>query len=121
MGCIIVNEYDLKMCACGIRVGLIFSNNEHGISDFRDIAKMKEVFALLEKIGISCDLEYLRINLLNQSGLSNKLIEDILKAAKKPTFGNPRTWKPEVIDGWKKLATEPSFDAIKHLQEWNSI
>ena len=116
-----MNEYDLKMCACAIRSGLAFSNNDHGISHHFDITTMKEAFALLKKINISWDLEYLRINLLNRSGFSSKLIEDILKITKTPTFGSPPHLKIELVDNWKKLTSDPSFDAIKHLQEWHPI
>ena len=116
-----MNEYDLKMCACAIRSGLAFSNNDHGISHPFDITTMKEAFALLKKINISWDLEYLRINLLNRSGFSSKLIEDILKIIKTPTFGSPPHLKIELVDNWKKLTSDPSFDAIKHLQEWHPI
>ena len=110
----------LKICSCAIRDGLLFAD-DRGLTHPNDESRMRQAFALLGKFDIKYDTGYLNSQLLVHSNLSNKLVKDILNAAKNPDMGNREIILLESVDKWKKMASDPQFNAIKHLQKWCPI
>ena len=115
-------DYDmtLKICSCAIREGLLFAD-DRGLAHPNDESRMRQAFALLGKFNIKYDTGYLNSQLLTHSNLSNKLVKDILDAAKNPDMGNREIIPLVSVDKWKQMASDPQFNAIKHLQEWRPI
>ena len=110
-----MKEFDIKVCSCAIRSGGGMGlSNKNGISSLSDQTRIAEAFAHLKKFGIKYDVEYLERWLDTNTIFSHKLIQDIMKAAKRPSFGDQQL-KLDIVEICKRKASKPGFDPVEHL------
>ena len=113
----VMKEFDIKVCACAIcSGGCMGLSNKNGISGLKDQTRMAEAFAYLKKFDVKYDVEYLERWLDTNTIFSHKLIQDIMKAAKRPSFGIQQL-EIDFIEMCKRKASEPGFDPVGHLNQ----